>query len=120
MTNEQANSFAKEWIESWNNHDLEQVLGHYTDDVEMSSPFAAKFTGEPSGRLSGKEALRVYWRTALEKLPDLHFELIEVFAGASSIALHYRTNFGYLTVEVLFFNAQGIVYRAAAHYREIP
>ena len=116
ITREWAESFAVEWIEAWNAHDLDRVLAHYTDDVEMSSPYVARFTGESSGGLSGKQQLRLYWQTALQKIPDLHFELLGVFAGSSSVVLHYRTNFGRLAAEVLFFNERGLVHRAAAHY----
>ncbi len=30
--------FANDWIESWNAHDLERILAHYSADFEMSSP----------------------------------------------------------------------------------
>jgi len=33
-----AEHFAADWIDSWNQHDLERILLHYTDDFEMSSP----------------------------------------------------------------------------------
>jgi hypothetical protein len=42
-----------------------------------------------------------------------------VFIGANSIVLHYRNNSGKRVAEILFFNEQGLVYRAAAHYNEI-
>lgn len=58
ITKEEANHFAREWIEAWNSHDLERVLSHYTDDFEMSSPFIVGFTGEPLGTLRGKESVR--------------------------------------------------------------
>jgi ketosteroid isomerase-like protein len=32
ITKEWAESFAVEWIEAWNGHDLPRVLSHYTDD----------------------------------------------------------------------------------------
>jgi hypothetical protein len=40
-----ADKFAREWVDSWNAHDLEKVLAHYTWDVEMSSPFIVALTG---------------------------------------------------------------------------
>lgn len=27
--------FAHEWIAAWNAHDLERILAHYADDVEL-------------------------------------------------------------------------------------
>ena len=35
MTKAQAKALAQEWIEAFNNHDLERILSHYTDSVEL-------------------------------------------------------------------------------------
>jgi len=107
--------FAEEWIESWNSHDLDRILSHYADDFEMSSPVIAQLMNEHSGTLRGKEAVRAYWTKALAQRPDLHFELINVFAGAGSATILYRGHRG-LSAEVFWFNAELRVYRAAAHY----
>lgn len=115
MTSNHARRFAEDWIASWNAHDLERILSHYTDDFEMSSPVIVQMMSEPSGVLQGKEAVRAYWAKALEKIPDLHFELLTVFAGARSVVIHYRGPKG-LGAEVFWFNADGKVERAAAHY----
>jgi ketosteroid isomerase-like protein len=118
VTGKFAGSFATEWIAAWNAHDLPRVLSHYTDDFEMSSPLIVDIVGEPSGCLRGKQNVRAYWQAALGKNPDLHFELLDVFTGANSVLLHYRSNSAKRMAEVLFFNEQGLVYRAAAHYNE--
>jgi len=118
ITREWAAAFAAEWIAAWNARDLTRVLSHYTDDFEMSSPFIIEIAGEPSGCLRGKERVRAYWQAALKRNPGLHFELLEVFAGAGSIVLHYRRNSGPPGAEALFLNEQGLVYRAAAHYQQ--
>ena len=114
-----AEAFARDWIDAWNSHNLDRVLSHYTDDFEMSSPFIAQFTGEPSGVLKGKEQVSEYWRAALARIPDLRFDLTAVYTGASSIAIAYRTNFGREAVETLFLNDAGLAVRAAANYRTI-
>jgi ketosteroid isomerase-like protein len=116
MTRDWAEQFAREWIDSWNAHDLERILSHYADDFQMSSPYIVQFMGEPTGTLKGKERVGAYWRTALDRLPDLRFELIEVFAGTDSVAIHYRAARGKIAVEVLFFDENRKVVRAAAHY----
>lgn len=113
-----AEEFARDWVEAWNTRDLPRVLAHYTEDFEMSSPFIAQFTGEPSGRLKGKKNVAAYWRAALERLPNLRFELLQVFTGASSVVLVYQTSFGRKAAETFFFNQAGLVERAAAHYHE--
>ena len=116
VTRDAALKFAREWIEAWNAHDLEGVLTHYTDDFEMSSPFIAAFTGEPSGSLKGKARVGAYWQNALECVPDLRFELLEVFTCVDSITIYYKAVLGKLATEVFFLNQDGKAYRALAHY----
>src|SRR3974377_1545055 len=94
ITREFAISFAAEWTAAWNARDLTRVLAHYTEDFEMSSPFIVKIAGEPSGTLRGKDKVRAYWQAALNKNPGLHFELLDVFVGASSLTLHHRRESG--------------------------
>jgi ketosteroid isomerase-like protein len=111
-----AEGFAREWVDSWNAHDLERVLSHYSDDFEMSSPFIVAFSGEPSGTLKGKANVGAYWRAALERIPDLHFELLQVFVCVNSITIYYRAVLGKLATEVLFFDADGKACKGLAHY----
>ncbi|MFN4352761.1 MAG: nuclear transport factor 2 family protein [Hylemonella sp.] len=57
ITREFAESFSKEWIESWNSHDLDRILSHYSEDFTLSSPYIAQIAGVSSGSLTGKEAV---------------------------------------------------------------
>lgn len=116
ISKEEAQRFAQEWVKAWNAHDLERVLAHYTDDSEMSSPFIANFTGQSSGTLKGKPQVRDYWQTALARIPDLHFELIEVFICVDSITIYYKAVLGKLATEVLFLDENRKAYKAFAHY----
>lgn len=88
LTHEFAAKFAEDWIASWNAHDLQRILDHYTDDFEMSSPFIISRNEDPTGTLVGKEAVGNYWRRALEANPTLHFELIEVLACQCEYFMH--------------------------------
>ena len=115
ISKEFANRFAEDWIESWNAHDLDRILAHYSADFEMSSPVIAQLMSEASGLLRGKEAIRTYWVKALAHNPSLRFELVDVFAGASSVTIVYRGHRG-LGAEVFWFDAEAKVFRAAAHY----
>ena len=116
INKEFAQRFAHEWIEAWNSYDLDSILSHYSDDFVMSSPRIAEIAGEPSGVLRGKAAIGAYWTRALERAPDLRFELIGTFVGSDTVALHYRRAGGGLAVETFFFGADGRVVRAAANY----
>jgi ketosteroid isomerase-like protein len=117
LTSELAQRFAAEWIASWNSHDLDRVLSHYTDDFTMASPYIIELMSEPSGVLNGKANVRAYWQRALNRMPSLHFELLQVLVGAQSITLYYRNQVGRLAAEVLWINQDGYV-SAAAHYAD--
>ena len=120
ITQDWAQKFAQEWIEAWNARDLGRVLSHYTDDFEMSSQFIAELTGEVSGTLKAKTQVGAYWQTALERFPDLTFELLEGFTGVNSITIYYRaglsTVLGKLATEVFFIGQDGKAFKAVAHY----
>lgn len=116
LTKEFADHFATEWIASWNSHDLNRILAHYTDDFQMSSPRIVTIAGEPSGTLRGKAAIGAYWQKALALIPDLHFELQTTLLGVDSITLYYRGVRGGLAAEVFFFDAEQRVFKACAHY----
>src|SRR6516225_2340415 len=66
-----AKEFAADWIAAWNSHDLDAVLSHYSPDVVLTSPVAAKILNDPSGTVRGKAALRNYFKLGLEAYPNL-------------------------------------------------
>lgn len=111
-----AKQFAEEWISSWNSHDLELILNHYSDDIEVTTPMIKMAAEIETGTLKGKEAVTDYWRKALSKIPDLHFELIAVTECINSIALYYKSVMDKMCIEVMFFNNEGKVYKMFAHY----
>ncbi|MBI3596859.1 MAG: nuclear transport factor 2 family protein [Nitrospirae bacterium] len=110
-----AEHFASDWIDSWNSHDLSRILSHYADDFEMSSPYIVAIAGDPSGTLKGKEKIGTYWAKALQRIPDLRFELISTLVGVNSITLYYKGARG-LAAEVFHFGPDQKVVRAYAHY----
>lgn len=114
-----AEKFANEWIESWNSHDLEDIMKHYSDDLEITTPMIKLAGGIESGSLQGKEQVKAYWQKALTKIPDLHFELIEVTSGVNSVALYYKSVMNKRAVEVMFFNENGLVNKMIAHYTDL-
>jgi ketosteroid isomerase-like protein len=111
-----AEHFAADWIDSWNAHDLDRILSHYADQFEMSSPVIIQVAGEPSGTLRGKAAVGAYWKKALELMPDLRFELLEILIGVNSITIHYKGARGRLAAEVFHFGPDRKVTQAFAHY----
>jgi hypothetical protein len=116
MTEADAQRFGIEWVETWNSHDLERILSHYSEDVEVSSPLIETVLGPGRTSLRGKKALRAYWGPALERYPDLHFQLFRAYAGPHSVVLHYQSIQGLIAAECMEFNGDGAVCRVLAHY----
>ena len=116
LTEMEAREFAKDWIHAWNSHDLDTILSHYASDVALSSPVAAKLLNHPSGAVVGRDALRQYFKLALERFPDLAFELLDVTNGISSVVLYYKNQIGRRTCEFMEFGGEGKVVRVVAHY----
>ncbi len=116
MTEADAQSFALEWIEAWNSHDLERILSHYSEDVEVTSALMETVLGPGRTSLQGKKALRGYWARALERYPELRFVLFRAYAGPQSLVLHYQSVQGLVAAECMELDERGAVRRVLAHY----
>ena len=116
MTAEEAWHFAQHWIAAWNSHDLEAILAHYDDAIELTSPTAARLLALPDGKVTGFANLRAYFRRGLEAFPQLQFELEDVLAGLHSVVLYYRNQGGSRTAEFMEFSELGKVIRVVANY----
>lgn len=116
MTQDEIRQFAKDWVAAWNAHDLEAIIRHYDDGVELISPVAEQLLGIPNGKVSGKAFLREYFQRGLKAFPDLHFDLKDVLAGVNSLVLYYTNQKGTRTGEFMDLGAGGKVTRVVAHY----
>ena len=119
-TEAEAQEFALEWIAAWNSHDLDRILRHYADDVEVTSPLVETVLGPGKVTLRGKAAVRAYWATALSKYPDLRFRLYRAYAGPRSVVLHYQSVQALVSAECMEFDDDGRVRRVLAHYAMGP
>jgi ketosteroid isomerase-like protein len=118
MNREKARAFANHWIESWNSHDLDKILSHYTEDFEMTTPFIVSIANDPTGTLKGKANVGNYWAQSLKKFPTLTFQLIDVLYSINSVTIYYQSVLNKKAVEFFLFNPEGKVYKAIAHYNE--
>jgi len=116
LTEQQALIFAKDWIDSWNSHDLDRILDHYSDDFEITTPMIKTFLKIDTGTLKGKQNIKEYWSAALKVLPDMTLELVDVVISINSIALYYKTVMEKMAIEVIFFDSSGKINKAIAHY----
>lgn len=110
--------FAEEWVKSWNSHDLDNILSHYSEEIEITTPMIKLAGGIESGSLKGKKNVRDYWSRALERIPDLRFELYEVTSGINSVALFYKSVMNKKAIEVMFFDEYGKVNKMFAFYTD--
>lgn len=108
--------FTNEWIESWNSHDIDKILSHYSDDFEITTPMIKTLLGIETGTLRGKDKIKEYWEMALQKVPDLTFELIDVTVSVNSIAIYYKSVLDKKAIEVMFFDKNNKVNKILAHY----
>ncbi|MEZ6028589.1 MAG: nuclear transport factor 2 family protein [Hyphomonadaceae bacterium] len=111
-----AQSFAREWVKAWNDHDLEAILSHYTDDVEFHSPRIRTVAGRDADSIIGKAALHDYWGKALEQARDLYFAIDHVFTGSDAVTIVYTNHRQQSVAETFVFNDAGKVERSIAAY----
>ena len=116
IAREWALEFAREWIDAWNSHDLDRILSHYTDDVEVSSPLVFERLNKPDGVVKGKDAVREYWRPSMALEPPLEFELLDVLVGVDQITLYYRSAGRRVVGETLLIDASGKATRGTVQW----
>jgi ketosteroid isomerase-like protein len=116
MTKDQAWKLANDWVAAWNGHDLDAIMAHYDDAIELTSPAAAQLLGTADGKVVGKANVRAYFQRGLEAYPELHFRLEDVLWGVSSVVLYYTNQKGSRTAEFMELSASGKVARVVANY----
>jgi predicted ester cyclase len=116
MRKEEAWTLAEHWIAAWNAHDLDRIMGHYDDAIELTSPVAAQLLGKADGRVVGKANLRAYFQRGLEAFPNLNFQLVNVLWGVKSVVLYYINHKGTHTAEFMEMSASGKVAKVVGNY----
>jgi predicted ester cyclase len=116
VTKDEALHLANHWVAAWNAHDLDSIMEHYEDGIELTSPIAAQLLAIPGGKVAGKAELRAYFQRGLEAFPDLRFHLEDVLWGVNSLVLYYANQKGRRTAEFMELSAAGKVARVVANY----
>ena len=115
MIRDEIRQLAEDWVAAWNAHDLEAIISHYDERVELISPVAEQL-GIPDGKVTGKASLEEYFQRGVEAYPELHFDLKDILAGLNSLVLYYTNQKGTRTGEFMDLGAAGKVIRVVAHY----
>ena len=109
-------TLGRDWIAAWNSRDLERILTLYAEDSEMTSDRIQMLGFDSSGTLHGKANLRAYWGKALQLVPGLHFELIDLFVSPDSVVVFYENERGGRICEYLRVDAEGRIVQGSANH----
>jgi hypothetical protein len=90
-----------------NRRDLEAIMAHYSEDVEMQGPTIVNRWGRSDGNLHGKDEVRTHFSLGLKLAPDLHFEVEDVLLGPDGYSVMYRRENGNRVVDVVHLDHQG-------------
>ena len=113
---EQAQTYVQDWIKSWNAHDLDAILSHYTDELEFHSPFIQLLNFNNSGIITSKQELEKYFKIGLSAYPDLHFKLHHYFVGLHTIVIYYTSVNERLVAEVFELDKAGKAVKVFCNY----
>src|SRR4051812_12834763 len=80
---------ALRWLEAFNAHNLEDLLGLYDDAAIHHSPKLKSSRPETEGLIQGKPALRSWWKEALDRLPSLQYDPRTLTADESRVFMEY-------------------------------
>ncbi len=117
---EKAGKFASEWIDSWNRHDIDDILSHYANELRFSSPLVAMLKFNDSGIITSKQELARYFKVGLDAFPDLTFKLHNVFSGNNTVVLYYESVNNRMAAEVFELNDQGKAVNVFCNYSNEP
>jgi hypothetical protein len=109
---------ALQWINDWNQRNIDDVMSHYAEDVKLYSPTVIRRWNKADGKLEGKKAIEQHFRKGLEEMPDLHFEFQSILYGIESVVLIYKRETGILASDIVLFNEQGKVKEVRSYYEE--
>lgn len=82
-------SIAHLWFEAFNAHNLEKLLSLYDDEAQHFSPKLKIRLPETEGLITGKDALRTWWKDAFERLPSLHYKVTSLTSNADRVFMEY-------------------------------
>ena len=82
-------TIANKWFDAFNEHDLEKLLSLYHNNAEHYSPKLKIRMPETNGLVSGKAALRAWWKDAFDRLPTLNYIPTTLTANNDRVFMEY-------------------------------
>jgi SnoaL-like domain len=109
-------AIAEQWIAAWNARDLGRIMDHYAADVEFEANTVVRRWQKADGKLLGLAELCEHFQLGLELVPNLHFELEDMFSAPSGYAVLYRRENGNRVLDVVELDDEGKARRVKAFY----
>jgi SnoaL-like domain len=119
------NSFAKEhvdrWIKAWNDHNLKDILSHYSEKILFHSPkVKLVYPNRSSTRITNKTDLEEYFSLGLKKFPNLQFVPLEYFLKDHILIFEYKgtpdNKIYWSVMEKFEFNEDGLIEKSSVYY----
>jgi hypothetical protein len=117
LTEARGRELGEEWVAAWNSHDLDTIMALYAPAVRFQTPTAIASLGIPDGLINGAGRLREHFARGLARLPDLRFDLDQVYVGVRSVAITYRWADGTPVCELHEYGPDERIERVQALYR---
>ncbi len=89
MSAEKNLSIAMLWLEAFNAHNLEKLVSLYEDEAVHFSPKLKLRHPETKGLVIGKDALRLWWKDAFDRLPTLNYKVTSLTSNADRVFMEY-------------------------------
>jgi hypothetical protein len=89
MPNQPVIAIANKWFDAFNEHDLEKLLTLYSENAQHYSPKLKLRKPETKGLITGKNALRLWWKDSFERLPTLKYVPQNFIADSKSVFMEY-------------------------------
>lgn len=89
MNSQELKEIANSWFAAFNEHNLEKLLSLYHDKAEHYSPKLKVRQPETRGLITGKEAMRAWWKDSFERLPTLKYEVIRLTPHEDRVFMEY-------------------------------
>jgi SnoaL-like domain len=119
------NSFAKEhidrWTKAWNDHNLKNILSHYSEKIVFHSPkIKLVYPNRTSTRITNKKGLEEYFSLGLKKFPNLQFVPVQYFLKDQVVIFEYKGTLGnklyWSVMEKFEFDKDGLILKSSVYY----
>ena len=83
------NKIANNWFAAFNDQHLDNLLSLYDDQAEHFSPKLKIRHPETNGLVTGKDALRNWWKDSFDRLPSLNYKVTSLTSNGDRVFMEY-------------------------------